>query len=458
MGRWPAVLALLCAVNLPGCGRPRNPVPIELIPKAELPGYAGVRGWWEKPEPIKESLREGLREFRRRRETLADAPDNNNPAGQDHRYDILCLSGGGPDGAFGAGLLCGWTESGQRPQFWLVTGISTGAMIAPFAFLGSEYDHVLERLCANVRTRNIYRRRPLTLVAFGASSLADSSPLARLLEESVNDAVVAAVAREHAKGRRLLIGTTNLDAGRLFVWDMGAIAASGRPDAPALFRKLLLASSSIPIAFPPQYFQVRADGRNYDELHVDGGILAEIFLYGVAMDARPLWREVVPPNGPRPRLCLIRNGYLHTPAEATRTGVLSIAERTVVGLLDSKAAGDVYRLHAMAVRDDLDFHLAYLPEDFTVEKKEPFDPQAGALLFEHGRSQARAGYPWFKAPPGLNPSDPHQPLLLGPLFPPEHTAPPRLMSSRGESEQETFEKVIGKQPSPDAMSTPRVGP
>jgi hypothetical protein len=192
---------------------------------------------------------------------------------------------------------------------------------------------------------------------------------------------------------------------------MGAIASSPRPDAPALFRKVLLASASIPVALPAQYFQVEAHGQRYDEMHVDGGVVAEMFLYGVALDAPTLW-HAAQLGGHQPRLYVIRNGYLRSPARPIRPELLSIAERAVYGLLDGKATGDVYHVHALAQRDGLEFNLAYVPEDFVIELKEPFDPIAMSRLFAYGHNQARSGYPWQKTPPGLDTPTAENPLLV----------------------------------------------
>jgi hypothetical protein len=394
-----------------GCAQTRHPCPVELIRNAEISGFPGVRGWWERPGDIENTLRTAVETTRKPPVTIAATTDNSAATAEPGDFNILCMSGGGPGGAFGAGLLCGWTQAGTRPKFQWVTGISTGALISPFAFLGPEYDHVLTRLCAGISTRDVLQRRPLVSLAFGAGSLADSAPLARLIEECVDDSVVAAVAREHATGRRLLIGTTHMDAGRLVVWDMGAIASSPRPDAPALFRKVMLASASIPVALPPQYFQVEIDGRHYDEMHVDGGVVAEMFLYGVGVDAPSIW-EKANLGGRHPRLYVIRNGYLRSPARPIRPELLSIAERAVFGLLDGKATGDVFHIYTLARRDGLEFNLAYVPENFVIELKEPFDPLAMSRLFTLGHNLARDGYPWQKAPPGLDPPPTDRSLLV----------------------------------------------
>ena len=201
---------------------------------------------------------------------------------------FLALSGGGDEGAFGAGVLCGWTAHGDRPQFKLVTGISTGALIAPFAFLGSSYDDTLRYLYTGITSKDIFRMKSLLTVLW-RDAIADTKPLAKKLDQYVDEAMLAAVAAEHKKGRRLIIGTTQLDAQRLVLWNMGAIASSGDPEAIKLFRKILLTSASIPGAFPPQYIRVEAGGKRYEEMHVDGGTTAEVVLYEAAL--KPMTRR-----------------------------------------------------------------------------------------------------------------------------------------------------------------------
>ena len=178
-------------------------------------------------------------------------------------------------------------------------------------------------------------------------------------------------------------------------------SASGREDALALFRKVMLASASIPIAFPPQYFEVEAGGRCYDEMHVDGGVLAQAFLYGVSLDVDSLRREAGVSGQPRGRLYVIRNGQVQLPPHTIEPRLFAIADRSVTGLLDSQALGDVYRLHALATRDGMEFNLASIPSDFKHEGEDIFDREDMNRLFEIGYRMARDGYRWESKPPGL---------------------------------------------------------
>jgi len=266
---WPAAIILVGLAWLmalaPGCGvvRSRQPVPPVLQDEARVAGMPDVRGYADSADDsMYRSAVESIRQ------ELAAQPGK--PAGVflTDNVDILAVSGGGADGAFGAGLLCGWTEHGGRPRFKMVTGISTGSLIAPFAFLGPEWDAPLKEVYTTISTKNIYRLRNL-LKMLKSDSIADTWPLAELATKYMDDSMLRAIAAEHQKGRRLFVGTTNLDTQRLTIWDMGAIAAIGTPEAYKLFRRILLASAAIPVMFPPIYLEVEASGKKYDEVHVE---------------------------------------------------------------------------------------------------------------------------------------------------------------------------------------------
>jgi hypothetical protein len=184
---------------------------------------------------------------------------------------ILALSGGGANGAYGAGVLVGWTQTGERPVFKIVTGVSTGALTAPFAFLGARWDPQLQAAYANGEAKDILGWRQLA--TFALPSLYSASALKRLVDRAVSPAMLQEIAVEHGKGRRLLVATTNLDTQETVIWDMGVIAKQGGPQALTLFKDVLVASASIPGVFPPVLIAGRAkDGRIVQEMHVDGGV------------------------------------------------------------------------------------------------------------------------------------------------------------------------------------------
>jgi hypothetical protein len=364
----------------------RNPVPLELYSHAMVPGVPRARYWGDEPPHWTDAW------FATPREELHVR--YRGIVGCEHNY--LAISGGGANGAFGAGLLTGWTRAGTRPEFTAVTGISTGALTAPFAFLGPAWDHRLEQVYTTYSTKDLVRKTPLSAVT--SSAIYSTRGLQGMIARFFDETVMAAVAAEFRdKGRQLSIGTTNLDALRPVVWNIGRIAASDHPDALALIRKVLLASASIPIAFPPVQIEVEVDGQRYDEMHVDGGAAAQIFLYPTGVDwTRVLERLEV--QG-RPNVFLIRNSC-HTPDwKAMNPLLLPIALRTVKSLIRTQGIGDMFRVYLAAQRDGLDFHLADIPEDFETQPAEQFDPAYMRQLFDLGYGLAESGYPWKRTPP-----------------------------------------------------------
>jgi predicted patatin/cPLA2 family phospholipase len=319
--------------------------------------------------------------------------------------DVLAISGGGANGAFAAGLLRGWSEAGNRPIFRLVTGVSVGAIIAPFAFLGPEYDAKLRELATTVSDEKVYRRKEL-LGSLTSDSVTDTAPLARLLRQYYNREVMEAVAAEHAKGRRLYIGTTNLDSGRPVIWDLGAIAASGSPEALKLFQRVIFASASIPVVFRPAYIEVEANGEHYDEMHVDGGVTAQAMLYGNAISVSEMRRHIPgadDPGSPTPTVYIIRNAKFAPERHTVEPKVIPIAARAVMTLVKAQGLGDVYRLHAVCRRDQLEFRLASVPDDLALpHATRVFDSKQIERLYRCGYELGRAGYPWANEPPGLS--------------------------------------------------------
>jgi predicted patatin/cPLA2 family phospholipase len=306
----------------------------------------------------------------------------------------LAVSGGGDDGAFGAGLLVGWSQQGGRPDFKLVTGISTGALIAPFAFLGRGYDPALEAVYTGINQDNVLVQRSL-LAAVTDDGLADTTPLFGLISHYVDDAMMAAIAREYDRGRLLLIATTDLDHGRSVIWNIGAIAKSGRPEAKTLISRILLASAAIPGAFPPVMFDVEVAGQRYQELHVDGGAVAQTFLYPPTISTRG--------SGRTRTAFIIRNSRLNVPFSETKRQTLSIAGRAISTLITASGVGDIYQIYLTTRRDGVGFNLAYIDSGFSEPYKSPFDQAYMTKLFNYGRDKARAGYPWRHQPPDYSP-------------------------------------------------------
>jgi Patatin-like phospholipase len=392
---WPSLLVLVPLILAVGCATVQhNTVPKELVSEATVVDMPDVRAWGDEYSTVlQRSLVESVRQAR-----AIDPRGVVDPSGV---VNILALSGGGANGAFGAGLLNGWSAAGTRPVFKLVTGISTGALIAPFAFLGSDYDATLREFYTTVSTKDIYREKSIFAILFDRSSMVDPTPLQTILAKQVDEKILAAVARAHQQGRRLFIGTANMEAGKLVIWDMGAIAASGKPEALELFRKVMLASASIPVAFPAVYIPVEARGQRYEEMHVDGGTATQVFFYGFTLDLPGAAREAGITERGRIRLFVVRNGKLAVPWQLISPHILPIAERSLNGLIGAQVVGDLYRIYTIATRDDIEFNLAYIPNDYDIEAKESFDKEVMNRLFQLGYEWARAGSPWETLPPGL---------------------------------------------------------
>jgi predicted acylesterase/phospholipase RssA len=234
-------------------------------------------------------------------------------------------------------------------------------------------------------------------------AMADTAPLRELLATYIDEKFLQAVAAEYAKGRLLLIGTTNLDARRAVIWNIGAIASSGDPGAVVLVRKILIASAAIPAAFPPVLIDVEVDGKKYQEMHVNGGALRQVFLYPIRLH---FGAESQAMHMQRPRTAyVIRNARLDPDWAATQRQTLKIAARAISALIASQGVGDLYRLYLTTRRDGIDFNLAFIPPEFDLVPKESFDPAYMKPLFELGRRDMLEGKAWHKTPPGFDESD-----------------------------------------------------
>lgn len=312
--------------------------------------------------------------------------------------NFLAISGGGDDGAYGAGLLCGWSAAGTRPEFKLVTGISTGALIAPFAFLGSKYDAKLKEVYTNSSPKDILEERGLLAAVFN-DGLADNKPLWLLLQKHITPEMLQEIAEEYKKGRILLVASTNLDSRRPVIWNMTKIAASGHPEALDLFRKLMMTSAAIPGAFPPTMIDVEAGGKQYQEMHVDGGAIAQVFVYPPSFKLKEAAHKI---GIDRERnLFVIRNARLDPDWSEVERRTLSIAGKAISSLIRTQGIGDLYRIYLNAQRDGLDYNLAYIPGTFNAPHKEDFDKDYMRQLFQTGYDAAVKGYPWAKTPPGF---------------------------------------------------------
>ncbi len=379
-----------------GCATlPRNAVPVDKIYSAEIVGMPDIRAWGgQLAAHFQADAVQSIRD-----ESQGEFPRDENGV---PRRDALALSGGGSNGAFGAGFLYGWTKAGTRPNFKLVTGISTGALIAPFAFLGSDFDAQLKKLYTTMSTADLVIKQGLLKILFRSESYALTDPLERLIGRNIDGAILQAVAVAHDRGPRLYIGTTHLDAQRLVIWNMGLIAKSGHPNARDLFHQVLLASASIPGAMPPVLIEVDVDGEEFDEMHADGGTTTQVFSYAGTLDIEAARRSVWGDDYQhKADLYIIRNGKLGPEPRQIDRKLASIAGRAIATMIKTAAVDDLFRMYAFARRDKVGFKYIDIPEDFEFRATEAFDQEEMGRLFETGYQLAISGDVWETTPPGL---------------------------------------------------------
>ncbi|MEM7461742.1 MAG: patatin-like phospholipase family protein [Pseudomonadota bacterium] len=356
-----------------------TPVPEALVNVAGVPQFTGIRSWADDLSP------EFIEAVGTRHEQLRNSGLSNNSV-----Y-VLALSGGGENGAFGAGLLNGWSDSGTRPEFELVTGVSTGALIAPLAFLGREYDQALKGFYTGITTKDILIANPVGGLT-GGSALASNEPLKKLISEIVDMNMLEQIAVEYERGRRLLVLTTNLEAQRPVVWNMGRIASYRMPEALDLFRNILLASAAIPAAFPPVALKVAADGKLYTELHVDGGTTVNDFV--APLNAK-LPGDL---QGRKEYLYTILNGRLSPEYEKVEPQTLKIGGRAIGTLLKYKNYADLRRLYLLAKQRGANFRMTSVPPSFTAKSKQPFDKVYMNKLYQVGYQMGLANNGWTADP------------------------------------------------------------
>jgi predicted acylesterase/phospholipase RssA len=356
-------------------------------------GIPGVRAWADAPLSV-----------------LKNQLANLGPLLTGQPISMLALSGGGEHGAYGAGLLCGWSESGHRPTFDIVTGVSTGALMSPFAFLGSKYDDRLKALYTQMTFHSVFSGNPF-LGLFG-QGLYSTAPLQRVVASQIDQKLLDDIATAYRNGRRLFVITTNLDAQRPVLWNMGALAASGSPQALELFRKVLVASASVAGAFDPVYIDAEANGHHFKEMHVDGGTAYPLFAVPVRLLAAT--GQVAGDDSGQDggnsgqgsghsggQIYVIINNNLDPNFAVTKPKTFNIAARAFNTLVKASFYDTVLNSYIYAKDEGYTFNLAYIPNSFEVKSVGLVDQKYMLALFDLGHAQGVHGDAWEHTPPRL---------------------------------------------------------
>ena len=367
-----ALLALGLAGQVAACGSvPRTAYTAEQAALASVPGIPGARVYADASV-----------------DTIAELAGN--PLRRSAGFNYLALSGGGGDGAYGAGVLNGWTASGTRPEFTLVSGVSTGALIAPFAFLGPAYDAYLTEFYTSGVAGELVTSPSISNILFGSGLFGDGR-LRNLIARYVTPELLTAIAEEHAKGRRLMVVTTNLDSQRSVIWNMGAIASSGKPNALDLFRDVLAASASVPAVFPPQMIDVNAADARFQEMHVDGSVVTPVFTLPQTL----LLRNGKIRTGGKANIYVVINGRLEPDFEVTKNNTLSIVERSFTTASRARSRATLTATYALARSNGMSFNLTYIDEDGPkASAAKGFDTAYMRALYQEGLEKGRTGTFW----------------------------------------------------------------
>jgi predicted patatin/cPLA2 family phospholipase len=328
---------------------------------------------------------------------IRDSMQKAAPQGRPQR-NVLCLSGGGSLGAYSAGVICGWTERGDRPVFDVVTGISTGALIAPFAFLGPKYDPEIKRFYTTLSNDDLFEKHLIRGLL--GESLTDNAPLGRQIDQSLTPEFIAELAAAHAEGRRLYIGTTAAEEKRFVVWDMGAIASRNGAGDRELLKQIMLGSAAIPGFFPPSKIDVYVDGKCYTEKHVDGGVSQGIFFHP-PYTSQQLWNDPSAMNLAGTKVWAIVAGKLYADPEVIKPRSLSFAAKNISTVIYAQTRGDLQRMYLVSLLNGMDLSIAAIPAGYPAPRDAAnFDPEEMGPLFEEGRRQIRQGTAWRTSPPG----------------------------------------------------------
>ena len=370
-----------------------SPMPQEMSEESEVLGDPYIKSWGDKLPTIYSNIKYdsvlGITELGVERVKKWKNKD----------IVFLALSGGGAGGAYGAGVLNGWSKTGKRPQFTIVTGISTGALIAPFAFLGEEYDSELKKFYTTLSTDSLAKKRN-TLKALKGDAMYSNDKLRDIINRSIDKEMMAKIAHEDSLGRVLLIGTTDMDALRPVIWDIGEIAQIGTDEALQLIQKVIYASTSIPLVFPPVVIETQGiNGDTYQELHADGGVASQVFL----MPAQINWAKIKEVLGinENPKLYIICNSKLYPEFKTIPSKTLVLAGRAIASLTMNQTIGDLYKMYIMSQENSFDYNLTSIPKTFTDTSATLFDLKYMNKLYNVGFNEGLRFEDWSKIPPYL---------------------------------------------------------
>lgn len=366
-------LLLTCSLALAGCtSLPRTPYTAAEASASRVLDIDGLRRYADEP----------VTKFSFDKDT-STAPKT-----------YLALSGGGADGAYGVGVLNGWTAARTRPTFSVVSGVSTGGLIAPFAFLGPQYDDTLREVYTSGIAESLLNDPSIMRVLFG-SGLFGNTRLRELVARYVGPEIMAQVARENAKGRKLLVVTTDLDTQRTAIWDMGRIAAVGTPEALKLFRDVMAASASIPLVFPPIMIDAEGQGRKFQEMHVDGGVTAPVLTLPEAL----LFHGSRLPGSAKMDIYILVNKKIERNFELVSNGTIDVASRSLSAITQSQTRSIIFSTYDFAKRNHLGFHLSYIARDYPAPPSEGFDTAYMRALYQYGYDKAASGQAWSSTVP-----------------------------------------------------------
>lgn len=325
---------------------------------------------------------------------LYSEKDNSTPlAVASEEFNMLALSGGGVNGAYGAGVLMGLAQTGQLKDYSVVTGISAGALIAPFVFVGGDALPKMKSVMLNLDDAAVLGKKKILNTVI-KDAFTDGENFYDLIEDAYPNSMIEQIAEQHRNGKRLFIGTTHFDSGELMIWNVGAIANSELPTKVSLIHQVLAASSSIPGLFPPQFINVEYEGQRYEELHVDGGLAAQVFFnpsnfnYQLVAQALGVKRK--------PQLDVIRNGLLKVPYKSVHDKGIALLSKSVSSLTLAQARGDLYRMKYISEANNIDMKVTYIDKDFSNAKqsKDMFDKNYLLTIYDYGYKKASEGQLW----------------------------------------------------------------